>query len=157
MPGYVDAALQKFQHKPPTRLEQAPYPARAKQYGAKVQLTPEQDTSVALSADGRKRIQRFVGSLLYYGRTVDPAMLTAISALASQQATATDENNLKLLQLLNYVASHPDTSIYYSASAMILNIHSNAGYLNKTEARSRVGGHLRLDISFHVFLGFGQI
>jgi hypothetical protein len=68
MPGYVDAALHKFQQKPPTRSEHAPYPARAKLYGAKVQITPEQDTSAALSVDGRKRIQLVVGSLVYYGR-----------------------------------------------------------------------------------------
>jgi hypothetical protein len=68
-------------------------------------------------------------------------MLTAISALASQQATATDDTNLKLLQLLNYVASHPEALIRYSASEMILNIHSDARYLNETEVRSRAGGH----------------
>jgi hypothetical protein len=58
MSGYTDAALHKFQHKPPTRPEHAPYPARTKQYGAKVQLTPKHDTSATLSADGRKRIHR---------------------------------------------------------------------------------------------------
>jgi hypothetical protein len=68
-------------------------------------------------------------------------MLTAISALSSQQVTATDDTDLKLLQLLNYADSHPDASIRYSASEMILNIHSDAGYLNDTEARSRAGGH----------------
>jgi hypothetical protein len=69
-------------------------------------------------------------------------MLTAISALSSQQATATYETNLKLLQLLHYADSHPNALIRYSASEIILNIHSDAGYLNETEARSRAGGHL---------------
>jgi hypothetical protein len=141
MPGYIDTALHNFQHKPPTRPEHAPYPARAKQYGANVQLTPEQDTSAALSADGRKRIQWVVGSLFCYGRAIDPTILTAISALASQQATSIDYTNLKLLQLLNYAASHPDASIRYSASEMILNVHSNDGYLNQTEAKNRAGGN----------------
>jgi hypothetical protein len=31
VPGYVDVAIHKFQHKPPTQPEHAPYPARAKQ------------------------------------------------------------------------------------------------------------------------------
>jgi hypothetical protein len=139
MPGYVESSLHKFQHKPPTRPEHAHYPARSKQYGAKVQLTPEQDTSTALSVDGRKRIQRGFGLLFYYGQAVDSTMLTAISALASQQSIATNDTNLKLLQLLNYAASHPDTSMHYSASEMILNIHSDDGYLN--DARRRAGGH----------------
>jgi hypothetical protein len=93
-----------------------------------------------MEGNGRNWIHRVAGSLLYYGR----AMLTAISALASQQstATATDDTNLKLLQLLKYAASHPDALIRYSASEMILNIHSGVGCLNETEARSRAGGHL---------------
>jgi hypothetical protein len=37
---------------------------------------------------------------------------------------------------------HPNTKIRYHASNMILNIHSDAGYLNESEARSRAGGHL---------------
>jgi hypothetical protein len=67
MPGYIEASLHKFQHKPPARPEHAPYPARVKQYGSKVQLTPEHDTSAALSPTGKKRTQQVVGSILYYG------------------------------------------------------------------------------------------
>jgi hypothetical protein len=102
MPGYIEASLHKFQHKPPARPEHAHYTTRAKQYDSKVQLTPEHNTSTALSPAGKKRIQQVVGSLLYYGRAVYPAILTAISDLASQQATATEDTNVKLLQLLNY-------------------------------------------------------
>jgi hypothetical protein len=65
----------------------------------------------------------------------------AISALASQKSTATEDTNAKLMQLLNYYVSHPNSAIRYTLSAMILNIHSDAGYLNETEARSRAGGH----------------
>jgi hypothetical protein len=84
IPGYIESALHKFQHKPPAQPENAPYPARALQYGSKVQLTPEHDTPVTLSPAGKKRIQQVIGSLLYYGRAVYPTIfLTAISALAS--------------------------------------------------------------------------
>jgi hypothetical protein len=82
-----------------------------------------------------------VGSLLYYGQSVDPKILTAISALASQQVTATEDTNTELVQILNYCSSHPDSKIRFTASDMILNIHSNAGYLNDSKARSRSGGH----------------
>jgi hypothetical protein len=97
------------------------------------------DTSAVLSPSGEKRIQQVVGYLLYYGRAVDSAILTVISALASQQATATEDTIKKLLQLLNYCASHPDATIHYTASDMVLNIHSDACYLNKPEARSIAG------------------
>jgi endonuclease/exonuclease/phosphatase (EEP) superfamily protein YafD len=86
-------------------------------------------------------IQQVVGYLLYYGRAVDPTILTSISALASQQATATEDTHTNLLQILNYCASHPDSKIRSTASVMILNIHSDAGYLNEFEARSRAGEH----------------
>jgi hypothetical protein len=69
--------------------------------------------------------------------------MTAISSLASQKATAaaTEDTEAKLIQLLNYCATHPDATICYRASDMILNIHSDYGYLNKPEGRSRAGGH----------------
>jgi hypothetical protein len=67
--------------------------------------------------------------------------MVAISSLASQQATATEDTSTKLLQLLNYCAIHPNATIRYHASDVILNIHSNARYLNEPEARSRAGGH----------------
>jgi hypothetical protein len=43
-----------------------------------------------------------VGALLYYGRAIDGTIMTAISILSSQQATATEDTKAKLIQLLNY-------------------------------------------------------
>jgi hypothetical protein len=67
--------------------------------------------------------------------------MTDISRLASQQATATKDTDSKLLQLLNYCATHPNMKTRYHASDMILNIHSDTGSLNEPETRSRAGGH----------------
>ena len=44
-------------------------------------------------------------------------------------------------QLLDYVATHPAAIIRFRPSIMILNIHSDASYLTKPKARSRVAGH----------------
>jgi hypothetical protein len=41
---------------------------------------------------------------------------------------------------LNYLATHPDATILYHASDMILHIHSNASYLSVSNARSRLRG-----------------
>jgi hypothetical protein len=87
-------------------------------------------TPPTLTPQGRKRIQQVVGALLYYGRTIDGTIMAAISSLASQQATATEYTEAKLIQLLNYCATQPDATIRYRVSDMILNIHSDAGYLN---------------------------
>jgi hypothetical protein len=65
--------------------------------------------------------------------------MTDIISLASQQATATEDMDEKLLQLMNYCTTYPNTTLRYHASDMILNIHSDAGHLNEPEARSRAG------------------
>ena len=43
--------------------------------------------------------------------------------------------------LLDYVATNPNAILTYKKSNMILSVHSDASYLSKSEARSRVGGH----------------
>ena len=47
-------------------------------------------------------------------------------------------------QLLDYCATQEEAIITYTASKMILCIHSNVGYANKKNARSRAGGHFIL-------------
>jgi hypothetical protein len=141
MPGYIVNALHKIQHKTPDRPQHAPYPARTPHYGSKVQLTPEILDSPVITPQGKKRIQQVVGALLYYDRAIDSTITRAISSLASQQATATEDTEATLIHLLKYCATHPDATIRYSASDMILNIHSDVGYLNEPDARSRAGGH----------------
>jgi hypothetical protein len=43
-------------------------------------------------------------------------------------------------QFLDFLATHPDATIRYHASDMILHIHSDASYLSVSSARSRLGG-----------------
>ena len=43
-------------------------------------------------------------------------------------------------QLLDYLASNTNATIWYHASGMILFIHSDASYLSVTKARSRASG-----------------
>ena len=42
---------------------------------------------------------------------------------------------------MNYAATSKEAVITYKANNMVLAIHSDASYLNKTQARSRAGGH----------------
>jgi hypothetical protein len=60
--------------------------------------------------------------------------------LASEQSNATEVTADKVIKLLNYCNTHPETKIRYHASDMILHIHSDASYLSENEARSRAGG-----------------
>ena len=144
MPGYVEQALHKFQHPTPTKTQDSPYPATVKQYGVKVQLTDPIHTSTRLPTHEIKRLQQIISTLLFYGRAVDPTLLTALSELSSAQATATEATKRACHQFLDYCASHPDGSIHYHASNMILKRHRDSSYLNAFGARTRQGGHLYL-------------
>jgi hypothetical protein len=76
------------------------------------------------------KLQQLAGTLLYYARAVDPALIMPINVLASEQSNATEVTTDKVIKLLNYCNTHPETKIRYYASAMILHIHSDASYLS---------------------------
>jgi hypothetical protein len=57
MPGYVEAALHKFQHPKPTELEYAPHAWTKPTYGAAIQYTTPDNTTTQLTASERTRIQ----------------------------------------------------------------------------------------------------
>ena len=84
------------------------------------------------------------GKFLYLGRAVDLTILTALSALASQQSSPTEDTKKKAMQLLDYLATQEEAILTYRASDMVLAMHSDAIYLSAPEARSRVGGHFFL-------------
>ena len=84
------------------------------------------------------------GGCLYYGRAVDDTIIMALSAIASEQAAATENTERKVLNILNYLATHPEAKIRFHASDMLLNVHSDASYLSETRARSRLAGYFFL-------------
>ncbi len=46
--------------------------------------------------------------------------------------------------LLDYVVTYPSDGIVYQSSNMILCAHADAGFLNKTNSRSRAAAHIYL-------------
>jgi hypothetical protein len=97
-----------------------------------------------LSKEETKYIQAVAGTLLYYARAVNTTILTALSLIATEQAKPMQETMKKVKQLLDYCATQEEAIITYNASQMILVIHSDAGYCNEKNARSRAGGHFFL-------------
>ncbi len=65
----------------------------------------------------------------------------ALSYIASEQTKGTKNRMDKAKKLLDYLATHPDATIRFQASDMILNIHSDALYLSEVNAQSRACGH----------------
>ena len=143
MPGYTSKALTKFQHEPPTKPVDAPYKHVPIIYGAKTQHVVE-DTSPKLPPKEITRIQNIVGTLLYYARAVDCTLSTAFSTIPSQQANATVKTKEACEKLLDYMATHTNATVRFTASDMILAVHSDASYLSEAKARSRAGGHFYL-------------
>jgi hypothetical protein len=63
-----------------------------------------------------------------------------LNDIALEQTKATEKTQAATNKLLDYLATHPDATIRYHASDMILHIHSDASYLSVSNARSRLGG-----------------
>ncbi len=141
MPGYIKKLLHKYKHKMPKKPQHCPYTPVPKQYGAEAQAPLPADISPKLSNDKIKEIQCVVGSILYYVQAVDITVLMALSSIASEQTRGTTNTMAKAKQLLDYLATHPDATIRFQASDMVLNVHSDASYLSETKAHSHACGH----------------
>jgi hypothetical protein len=144
MPKYIPDMLHKFQHRPPRRRQDAPHSWVTPTYGAKVQYAADDDDSPILPPHEITKIQKIVGTLLYYAVSVDPTLLVALGSIFSTQAKATQLTHDECVWVLDYVASNPNAVIRYHASGMVLYAHSDASYLSETRARSRAGGHFFL-------------
>jgi hypothetical protein len=99
------------------------------------------DKTPPLPPEKHKRVQKIVGSFLYYGRAVNLTILKTLNSLARQQSKPTTTTLANTNHLLDYLATHPDTIIRYYPSDMLLQVHSGASYLNEPDSRSTTGGH----------------
>ena len=98
-------------------------------------------TARPLTKEEKTFVQQIFGTFLYYGWAVDGTMLTALSAIASEQASLTENMIKKSRKFMDYATTHPDSVLTYRKSDMLLTVHSDASYLGKPKARSRAGGH----------------
>jgi hypothetical protein len=141
MRNYVSKALPKFQHPAPYRPEHAPHDWTKPAYGQQQQFVTPHDDSDPPDQDGIKCVQQVVGTFLYYARGIDSTAMVAINSISGEQAKATGNTAKKVTCLLNYFAMHPDATLQYSKSGMVLKLHTNAAYLVEPRARSRHGAH----------------
>jgi hypothetical protein len=124
MPGYMSNVLSKFQHDPPKHPQHV-----TPLYGAKTQYVTQYETP-PLTAKQCLNIQTVTGSILYYARAVYPTILMPLNEIATEHTKATEKTQAATNQLLDYLATHPDATIHYHASDVILHIHSDASYLS---------------------------
>ncbi len=71
-------------------------------------------------------------------------LLMALSKISSKQTNGTEHTMEKAMQLLDYLATHPDAKVLFRASNMILNFHSDPSYLLEPQSRSRACEHFFL-------------
>jgi predicted protein tyrosine phosphatase len=103
-------------------------------------LNMQQNMNLPLTAKQCLTIQKFTGLVLYYAIAVEPTVRMPLNDIATEQTKATEKTQAAKNQLLDYLTTHPDATIRYHASDMILHIHSDASYLSVSNAHSRLGG-----------------
>jgi hypothetical protein len=111
MPKYIPDMLHKFQYRPSRRRQDAPHSWVTPTYGANIQYAANDDGSPILSPDKITKIQKIVGTLLYYAVSVDPMLLVALGSISSTQAKATQLTHDECVWVLDYVASNPNAVI----------------------------------------------
>ena len=144
MPGYVQEALQRFQHPAPSQLQHEPHSWTTPAYGSKVQYTLQPSTLPILNKKSTRRIRSINGTFLYYARSIDACILPEINEISTSQAKPTEDTNKKYTMLMNYTHSYPNTVICYHASDTRMHIDSNAAYLIISNIRSRGAEHFYL-------------
>jgi hypothetical protein len=147
MPEYIErpcTGSNTLQHSSPSE-HAAPHPWLRPNNGAKTQFAIAPDDTPSLNVANKTSILEVLGTLLFYARAINSTMLlTAIGELATEQSQATQTTMEKLSQLLNYCAAHPDATIRYSASNMLLAVESDASYLSVAKVRSCAAGYFSL-------------
>jgi hypothetical protein len=139
MPDYVPKALNTLRHPSPSKPQHAPHLWTVPVYGAKTQLATN-DITPLLDKLGIHRVQQISGLFLYYSRGCDPTIIVALNEISNNQAAPTEKTRQACNMLLDYLATHPDATIRYNASDMILSVCSDAAYLVLPNARSRAAG-----------------
>jgi hypothetical protein len=143
MPGYVAKMLEQFDAQD-IKMRRTPRRYHAVEFGKRGPQKVTRDDSEPATADEQKRLRSIVGAMLYLGRTVDPTILEAVSALASAQAKPTKATMRAANRLLGYLRRHPDHGITYKASDMQLRVISDASFNSRPFGRSVAGGIMSL-------------
>jgi hypothetical protein len=73
----------------------------------------EATSSPALSDKEIDKLQQLTGTSFYYARADDTTLIMPIHVLASEKSTATHVKADKVIKLLNYCNTHPETKIRY--------------------------------------------
>ena len=119
MSKFVKKTLEKLQHPTPSKPQHSPHPWNQPTYSTRPQQT-NPDTSPLLPSKDITKIQSIAGSFLYYGRAVDPTILPAVNEIGISQAKPTTQTSAKCKQLCDYVFTHPQATLRFTASDILM-------------------------------------
>ena len=71
-----------------------------------------------------------VVSIIFWGRAINNNLLTELSKIAEAQEKGTKKTKEAAKKLLNYCATHPNSTIIFQGIQMVLKVHSDASYLS---------------------------
>ncbi len=100
MVKYVMKQLTKYGHAAPLKPQHCLYLLNPIMYGKDNQAPSPLDDSPLLDEAGKKRVQKFVGSYLYYARALDFTILMALSEISSQQSAPMENTTKRVNQIL---------------------------------------------------------
>ncbi len=89
MPGYIKKKLQEYGHIIPRKNQGCSYSPEPKKIGTETQASFPQDNTPKLDKKGIKRVQKIVGSFLYYAQAVNMTVLMVLSTIAGDQTKVT--------------------------------------------------------------------
>ena len=82
-------------------------------YGAVAQDTILPDMSARISKESIKEVQQVIQGCLYYGRTIYDTIVLQLSSITNDQTSAIERTSVKVLKMLNYLATHNNVCIRY--------------------------------------------
>ena len=130
MPNYIHKQLLHYK-RPPKWSRYCPYELKPIHYGKKSDEIVSEKESLKLNNKDKKYIQCVMGSFLIYAHAIDLTILVTLSSdIAVQQANPTKQTMQWVNLLLAYMHTNPNVVIWFKASDMILNVHSNVSYLS---------------------------
>ncbi len=89
MPGYIKKKLQQYSHIASKQVQNCPYMTAPKQFDSEAQAPLPPDSSPELDKAGIKKVQKIVGSILYYAQAINMTVLMTLSTIATDQTIAT--------------------------------------------------------------------
>ena len=78
---------------------------------------------------------------MYYACAIDPNMLPDINEISTWKSAPTHDTLGKCNQVLDYESTHPNATIWYHASDMILMTDTNTAYIVILTDLIHIAGH----------------